>query len=374
MEIEVNAKISGPAAINRRSGKLILHPSFFDLPEHHRAFVVFHEIGHWKLNTTSEYLADKYAFIKCAYFGYPIANSLQAMADILPGTEEHGKRAQALYEYGLYFDKKTNPQKLHRGSMEARQEALAQYQSDILQEIEQHLRNGDMQLADGAAVEFASTATPDDAATFAAKYLELTDSITNAAAQSSFDGSSAYGDIASVNLNGFTGDSDTDDEDDISEIYGFLGFGKDKDKSKPAKGKNPDGTFDLTTKAGRQAQKRADASAKAQAAADKKRSQGIAKETKASAKDKLAEQGISSGAGIADAIGGALGKIAEVGGKVIDMKTGGLGIADGGTEAQAPDKPKAPEEKKPIHWGWWVGGGVALLAIIALVIYFIRKK
>ena len=50
------------AKVNRRTGVLYLDPEIWDrLPTDQKEFVLFHEMGHLRLQTTSEYEANKYA-------------------------------------------------------------------------------------------------------------------------------------------------------------------------------------------------------------------------------------------------------------------------------------------------------------------------
>lgn len=63
MEIVLFDKGKSPAKINRRTGTLYINRNvYFKLPKTTRLFVLWHELGHYKLNTKNECLADQYAF------------------------------------------------------------------------------------------------------------------------------------------------------------------------------------------------------------------------------------------------------------------------------------------------------------------------
>ena len=359
MKVIVSDKVS-VAAVHRPSGTMILSPSFFELPSLSQAFIVAHELGHYQLNTADEFKADRYAFLVCANMGLPIASSIETMAKTLPGSnDQHVERVEKLLEFALKFDGTTNPEKNHNGSPQKRMEKIEYSRKGLIKEINAHLNNGDLHLADGAALELASTYPDDEAATLAANYLQRTADLR----ANSFDGEpvSAYGNIAGANLNNYDGDDndETDDEEDI--INGFLGIGKNKDKNT---GKNPDGSFDLTTRKGRQAQKAADKQLK-------NTSKANSRVTKATAKQTLADKGIAGGVNVGDI----LSKVSETAQSIAGAGAGIIGGAAGEdtapeTNAPAPKK----EDQKSIHWGWYVGGAVALIAIIVLVIWLVRRN
>lgn len=53
---------SNPACTNMLTGEIEINKSAFDiLPEHTKEFVLYHEIGHFKLQTSNEAKADDYA-------------------------------------------------------------------------------------------------------------------------------------------------------------------------------------------------------------------------------------------------------------------------------------------------------------------------
>jgi len=59
-----------PARVNRMTGELQINPAIWnDLPSDYKEFILLHEEGHLKLNTPSEYEANRYAIENYAAVG-----------------------------------------------------------------------------------------------------------------------------------------------------------------------------------------------------------------------------------------------------------------------------------------------------------------
>jgi hypothetical protein len=86
---------NSPAAVNRRTGTLMLNADTFDaLPENTKAFIRHHEAGHLVLDTTNELSADAYAFQKMMAEGRSMKDCVHALTSLL--TESEGHRLRAL--------------------------------------------------------------------------------------------------------------------------------------------------------------------------------------------------------------------------------------------------------------------------------------
>lgn len=86
---------NSPAAVNRRTGRLMLNRDTFDtLPENTKAFIRHHEAGHLVLDTTNELSADAYAFEKMMAEGRSLKDCVHALTSLL--TESEGHRLRAL--------------------------------------------------------------------------------------------------------------------------------------------------------------------------------------------------------------------------------------------------------------------------------------
>lgn len=96
-----------PAAVNRLTGVLYLHPVLFKrLSPFHQKFVKLHEEGHYKLNTGSEFEADAYAFDRLAGTEFrSLKQCLSAISDVLdPSNPAKRPRYNALLKRALQWD------------------------------------------------------------------------------------------------------------------------------------------------------------------------------------------------------------------------------------------------------------------------------
>lgn len=106
--------ISNPAegiAKSRRStGELVINRYYFDdLPDEHKLFVLLHEAGHIGLNTVDELAADKFASDLYLKAGFPISESVKALAEHLNDKNPvHLARAWAQYQRALQWDYRHN--------------------------------------------------------------------------------------------------------------------------------------------------------------------------------------------------------------------------------------------------------------------------
>jgi hypothetical protein len=61
VDIKISNLDGTPARVNRDTGEITVSPEFSRLPDGYQDFILQHEIGHYKMQTTDELLADKYA-------------------------------------------------------------------------------------------------------------------------------------------------------------------------------------------------------------------------------------------------------------------------------------------------------------------------
>lgn len=96
-----------PAAVNRLTGVLYLHPVLFrKLSPFHQKFVRLHEEGHYRLNTNSELEADAYAFDRLAGTEFrSLKQCLTAISEVLnPQNPTKRQRYNALLKRALQWD------------------------------------------------------------------------------------------------------------------------------------------------------------------------------------------------------------------------------------------------------------------------------
>ena len=101
----VDASVLGtcPASVDMQTGVVSINRSVWDsYDDFEKAFVVFHEVGHYVLDTDSEYEADAYA-LKHVYKTAPrsLKRSLQTLLKI---RVIDGNRLNALYKEALALD------------------------------------------------------------------------------------------------------------------------------------------------------------------------------------------------------------------------------------------------------------------------------
>lgn len=107
-----------PAKVNRETGEIFLNSNVWDtLPPAYQAFILEHETGHYKLQTTNELEADHYAFNQLAGKSYEsLKNTVRVLGEVLPyTTPEHGLRLLNIYRLSLGFDydKQPTPDRLN---------------------------------------------------------------------------------------------------------------------------------------------------------------------------------------------------------------------------------------------------------------------
>jgi len=96
-----------PAAINRYTGVLYLHPKLFkELTPFQQKFVKWHEIGHYELDTASEIEADKFAFYKLVGTEFKsMRQCIDCLKQILTLANVPSKeRVLAMYKLALKWD------------------------------------------------------------------------------------------------------------------------------------------------------------------------------------------------------------------------------------------------------------------------------
>lgn len=96
-----------PARVHRPTGTVELAPSFFRLSPDQRRFVLEHEIGHWRLDTRDEYVADRYAADAMRnVFG--LKRTFRSLNDTLHATPQSDSRRVALFNYLADIDNREN--------------------------------------------------------------------------------------------------------------------------------------------------------------------------------------------------------------------------------------------------------------------------
>lgn len=103
---------STPAIVRRDTGEIFLNSNtWFTLPEAYRQFILFHEVGHYKLQTTNELEADHYAFNQIAGTKpESLKNTVRTLYGVLPfSTELQGLRLQNMYRLALTYDQAKQP-------------------------------------------------------------------------------------------------------------------------------------------------------------------------------------------------------------------------------------------------------------------------
>ncbi len=104
-----------PARVNRRTGDIYINSKIWQsIPEKQRKFILLHEIGHYKLDTSNEIAADDFAFRNFAGTEkYSLKSILHAIADNLDieHNSEHRKRYNIIARKLLEFDAEHNNNK-----------------------------------------------------------------------------------------------------------------------------------------------------------------------------------------------------------------------------------------------------------------------
>ncbi len=113
----INDPNEGIAKSRRSTGELVINKYyFFRLPKEHQLFVLLHEAGHIAHNTRDELTADKFASDVYLNAGFPISESVKALAcHLQENNPVHIARAWAQYQRALEFDyRQNNNQKTFR--------------------------------------------------------------------------------------------------------------------------------------------------------------------------------------------------------------------------------------------------------------------
>ena len=110
-----------PAAIDRLNGVLYINPKLFNrLTPFQKKFVKWHEIGHYKEQTSDEVIADAFAFDQLAGTEFrSLKQALGCISEILdssnPGKQQ---RYDALYKRALAWDYNVNGNILAKQALE----------------------------------------------------------------------------------------------------------------------------------------------------------------------------------------------------------------------------------------------------------------
>lgn len=110
-----------PAAVDRTNGILYINPKLYNrLTPFQKKFVKYHELGHYKLQTSDEIAADAYAFDKLA--GTEFRSLKQALGCIRQILDDKNptkkKRYEALYRRALEWDYKNSGNLLAKQELE----------------------------------------------------------------------------------------------------------------------------------------------------------------------------------------------------------------------------------------------------------------
>ena len=131
---------STPARVNRETGEVFWNRKFDYLPEHIKTFILWHEIGHYKMQTSDEIEADDYAFKQ--YAGsepYSMKNSIEAMTQIFSFRKEiHWLRIYEHYKRVLKWDWE------NKGNKEAKKELdeMLLFEENMKKKHSKNLING----------------------------------------------------------------------------------------------------------------------------------------------------------------------------------------------------------------------------------------
>ncbi|MDP3914385.1 MAG: hypothetical protein Q8R96_11700 [Bacteroidota bacterium] len=125
---------STPAIVRRDTGEIFLNRKiWFNLPQAYRRFILYHEMGHYTLQTTNELEADHYAFNQIAGTQKEsLKNTVRTLYGVLPfNTELQGLRLLNMYRLALTYDQKKTP-------TAARQTEIRRIENDILKNYSQN--------------------------------------------------------------------------------------------------------------------------------------------------------------------------------------------------------------------------------------------
>lgn len=378
-KIHIRELGGSPAAVNRSTGELHLAPSFFALPETQQRFVLWHEWGHYTLDTKSELHADKYAFAQYAHEGLPLSEAVYALFDVLDmSNAAHAHRANCVLEQANAFDSYFNPTRTKLKTKENRMDAIKQAFQQKEAEMDAHLQAGHIDAATEAAHQLCDMMPPDDQAAY---WVILQNKFQDFLIQLSYSG---------VDLEGFDDEEnefdgneicaggDCDDFDGDEEFYAGFYAGAEYAGSDLSYLKTPEQEARAAERAAARAAKikaKEDANTRkntrTDAAAAVKIGRGSLLENKGKANLELAQQGISTvGQGIAG-----LGDIAKTVGGMFGKKNDAAGApVEPGTEQKlaVTDLPPATPTGMPA-WAW-ILIAVALLAAIGGTVWYIKSK
>ena len=382
-EIIVRDLGGSPAAVNRGTGELHLAPSFFSLPEAQQRFILWHEWGHYILDTKSELEADKYAFFKYAHEGMPLSKAVLALIQVLDmKNPAHAYRAKQVFKHAICFDYFISPNRTKLKTKESRMEAIQLAFKEKEAQMDAALQAGDIEHAESLAAQLTEMMPIEDQEVFWAK---LQDKFQDHLVQL----------YAGADLEGYEGDDASDELEfdgddhclggDCSEEY-LAGF---------VAGYNGPDLSHFLTKEERAEQQKARLALNIQKQTDANNRKNVKTDSKAAvkygksdllsakggAKIKLAEQGISPAgqfiSGLVDgakAVAGMVGKkgTAAEGEQIAAMPDPAAIAAQALADKEAADK--AAAEKKKMMWIWIAVAIVLLLAIGGAVWYFKFRK
>lgn len=106
----INTPDEGIAKSRRSTGEVVVNKHYWKLlPDEHKLFVLLHECGHIEYNTVDEFKADSFASDKYLEAGFPISESVKALAEHLDRNNPvHIGRAWVQYQRALQFDFRQN--------------------------------------------------------------------------------------------------------------------------------------------------------------------------------------------------------------------------------------------------------------------------
>lgn len=97
-----------PARIDRRAGVIQFAPSFFRKSSDQQRFILQHELGHYVLDTSDEYAADRYAADRMLDEDYGMRRTFTAMNQSLHDTGINDARRVVLFNYLARKDRNEN--------------------------------------------------------------------------------------------------------------------------------------------------------------------------------------------------------------------------------------------------------------------------
>lgn len=98
--------VNTPARLLVKEQKILVNAKVWDkLPEPYQKFILAHEEGHFNLKTSSELIADHYAFNKLAgQYQNSLKSMVNTVASILSESTNHQMRVKNIYKLALEWD------------------------------------------------------------------------------------------------------------------------------------------------------------------------------------------------------------------------------------------------------------------------------